>query len=59
MEGTATTITDAGSLLVNTIMLTLDDPTFKVQSAPAVRNRKSAQHLVKWMPDHKNIATKS
>ena len=58
MVGTTTTTTDAGSLLVNTIMLMLDDPTFSIQSAPAVPNRKLAQHLVKWMPDHKDIATK-
>ena len=58
MAGTATTTTDAGSLLVNTITLMLDDPTFSIQSAPAVRNRKLTQHLVKWMPDHKDIATK-
>ena len=36
----------------------LDDPTFSIQSAPAVPNRKLAQHLVQWMPDHKDIATK-
>ena len=58
MVGTATTITDAGSVLVNTITLILDDPTFSIQSAPAVHNRKLAQHLVKWMPDHKDINSK-
>ena len=39
MADTATTTTDAGSLLVNAITLMLDDPTFSLQSAPAVHNR--------------------